>query len=374
MINITNKYDCCGCTACANVCKNQAITMIPDALGFSYPKVDLNVCTNCGLCDKVCSFNDNYDVSLNFTEPIAFGARHKDINEVMRSRSGAVFVAISDNIIEQGGIIYGVGFAEHFRVTHKRATTMTERDEFRGSKYVQSDLSNVFAQVKKDLTEGNVVLFIGTGCQCSGLNAFIGKKLRKKLIIADIACHGVPSPKYWQDYIFYMEARWGKLIKINFRDKEKYGWTAHHETLIFENGHIEYPQKSFYDSIVFRPSCYTCHFCNTKRPSDITLADYWGWEKQNTTVNQDDKGVSLVLINTEKGLSLWQNVKEKLNFFEADKETYLQPNLKAPTKEHPKRKKWEEDYIKYGFNYVYCHNYNIPSMWSRIKNKIKRYL
>ncbi len=236
MIHITNPADCCGCTACASICAHDAITMKPDALGFLYPEVDMGKCTDCGLCEKVCAFNENYDTSLNFPEPIAYGARHKDINEVMRSRSGAVFVAISDYVLEKGGVVYGAGYTDHFRVIHKRATTKEERDEFRGSKYVQSDMNTVFCQVKEDLKKGLIVLFSGTPCQTSGLNSFIGNKLRKNLILVDLVCHGVPGPYLWRDFIEYLEKKEGAAITwVNFRDKELFGWAAHHETFKFEN-------------------------------------------------------------------------------------------------------------------------------------------
>ena len=194
MINITNPADCCGCTACASICNHDAIIMKPDALGFLYPEVDGDKCTNCGLCEKVCSFNDNYDTSLNFKDPVAYGARHKNIDEVMKSRSGAVFVALSDYILDNGGIVYGAGYTDHFRVVHKRATTKDERDEFRGSKYVQSDMNSIFRQVKNDLKNGFTVLFSGTPCQTSGLSSYVGKTLRENLILIDLVCHGVPGP------------------------------------------------------------------------------------------------------------------------------------------------------------------------------------
>lgn len=169
--------------------------------------------------------------------PIAFAGRHKDMSEVMRSRSGAAFVAISDYILEQGGVVYGAGYKDRFRVAHKRATTKEERDEFRGSKYVQSDLTGVFRQVKEDLKNGLTVLFSGTPCQTAGLNAFVGKKLCENLYLLDLACHGVPGPYVWRDYLAYLEKIHGsKIIYVNFRDKEKYGWSAHKESFKFENG------------------------------------------------------------------------------------------------------------------------------------------
>lgn len=237
MIRITNPADCCGCTACASICTHDAITMQPDTLGFLYPKVDETLCTNCGLCEKVCAFNNSYDKSHNLDKPIVYAARHKNIHEVETSRSGAAFIALSDYIIERGGVIYGAGYTDHFRVVHKRATTKEERNEFKGSKYVQSDLSTVFRQIKKDLQDGLVVLFSGTPCQTAGLNSFIGKRLRKNLILVDIVCHGVPGPYLWRDYLSFLEKKYGSTICwVNFRDKQEYGWAAHRESFKFVNG------------------------------------------------------------------------------------------------------------------------------------------
>ena len=240
MIEIKNPADCCGCTACASICAHNAITMKPDALGFLYPEVDKDKCVNCGMCEKVCAFNDHYDTSLNLEKPIAYGARHKDMHEIETSRSGAAFIAISDYILENGGVVYGAGYTDHFRVVHKRATTKEERNEFKGSKYVQSDMTGVFRQVKKDLRDGLTVLFSGTPCQTSGLNSYVGKRLRQNLFLVDIVCHGVPSPYMWRDYLSYLEEKQGSPICwVNFRDKQKYGWAAHHETFKFVKGGVK---------------------------------------------------------------------------------------------------------------------------------------
>ena len=190
MIEILDYSKCCGCTACANICAHHAITMVPDALGFVYPKVDKSKCVDCGLCEKVCSFHVGYNVKDNFQYPIAIGARHKDISEIEKSRSGATFVAVSDYILENGGIVYGVGYKEHFRICHKRATTKEQRDEFRGSKYVQSDLKGIFPQIKQDLKDVYIVLFTGTPCQTSGLKSYIGKSLNKNLYLIDVVLSG----------------------------------------------------------------------------------------------------------------------------------------------------------------------------------------
>lgn len=368
MIQINNPADCCGCTACASICAHDAITMKPDALGFLYPEVDKEKCVDCGLCEKVCAFNDHYDTSLNLEKPLAYGARHKDMNEVETSRSGAAFIAISDYILEQGGVVYGAGYTDHFRVVHKRATTKEERDEFKGSKYVQSDMTGVFRQVKKDLRDGLMVLFSGTPCQTSGLNSYVGKKLRENLFLVDIVCHGVPSPFMWRDYIAYLEKKQGSpIVWVNFRDKQKYGWAAHHETFKFKNGGGKMSFTFlFYKHIMLRRSCQKCKYCNLKRPSDISLADFWGWKNTDQDINADDKGLSLVFLNTEKGKILFEKVRERMITIPAELDNCMQPNLKHPTVFDSRRNKFEQDYKNKGFEYVFK-KYGENSLNSRIE-------
>lgn len=353
MIKINDKADCCGCTACASICPHDAIIMQADAMGFLYPVVDEVMCVDCHLCEKVCAFHDKYDISLNFLQPEVYGARHKDVHEIERSRSGAAFVAISDWILKQGGVVYGAGYKDHFRVAHKRAVSRKERDEFRGSKYVQSDLTGVFKAVKNDLKDGLIVMFSGTPCQTSGLNSFVGK-MRTNLYLVDIVCHGVPGPYLWRDFIAYIEKKQGdKVCWLNFRDKQEFGWTAHKETFKFVNGQgkMIFP-LSFYKHIMFRHSCGKCPYTNTKRPSDITIGDFWGWEKTDQAFNVDDKGASLVFVNTEKGRNLFEVVQDKMNIIPVKLEDCMQPNLCHPSDIHPKRMEFEKDYQHKGFVYV----------------------
>lgn len=374
MIQIINKADCCGCTACASICTHHAITMKPDALGFLYPTVDKDKCVECGLCERVCAFNSNYDKSLNLTQPVAFAARHKDMRQLESSRSGAAFIAISDYILEKGGVIYGAAYDNHFRVVHKRATTKIELNDFKGSKYVQSDLTNIFYQIKNDLKNEKIVLFSGTPCQTSGLASYIGNRLRDKLFMVDIVCHGVPSPYIWKDYLEYLEKKQGsKICSVNFRDKQKFGWKAHKETYRFTKGEKTSTAFTylFYQHIMFRDSCGKCHFTNTQRPSDITIADFWGWEKTDPNFNIDDKGVSLILINTEKGRQLFKSASKDLNTIPAKLENCLQPNLLYPSKIHPDRIKFEQDYQDKGFLYI-LKMYGNLGWKSKIKNFIQR--
>ncbi|MDE6291475.1 MAG: 4Fe-4S dicluster domain-containing protein, partial [Muribaculaceae bacterium] len=188
MIIINDKRECSGCSACYAICGRNAIEMKDDSLGFKYPDVDPEKCVECGLCEKVCAFNDDYSTPDNYEQPLAIGGRHNNIKEVDKSRSGGIFAALSDVILSDGGVIYGAGYDSSFRVMHKRATSAAERDELRGSKYVQSDMGDVFRQVESDLKANRNVLFSGTPCQTAGLSSFL--KLRKvncdRLLICDI--------------------------------------------------------------------------------------------------------------------------------------------------------------------------------------------
>lgn len=375
MILIKDKADCCGCTACASICPKDAITMEPDTLGFKYPILDVDKCINCGLCEKVCAFNDKYDKSLNLKEPEIYAVRHKDMHEIETSRSGAAFIAISDYILDNGGIVYGVGYKDHFRVAHKRATTKEERNEFKGSKYVQSDLEGIFRQVKEDLKKGNTVLFSGTPCQTAGINSYIGKKLRENLVLVDIVCHGVPSPYIWRDYLVYIEKKYkSKVVKVNFRDKSRIGWSGHIESFVFENGNkIESKKYTdlFYKHIMLRPSCGNCHYTNFRRPSDITLADFWGWEKTDKDINADNKGISLCVLNTQKGLNIFNLIGAHINVVPVQFKNCLQPNLLHPTLLHPNSKKFEKYYISRDFGNLIEYNFN-KGLYYMFRNLVLR--
>ena len=356
MIQLKDKSNCCGCTACATICPHDAISMKPDAMGFLYPNIDYTLCVDCHLCEKVCAFNENYDKYLNLSQPIAFGARHIDMKEIEKSRSGAAFVALSDLVLDNGGVIYGAGYKDHFRVAHKRATNREQRDEFRESKYVQSDLSGVFKAVLADLENGLIVLFSGTPCQTAGLNSFIGKKLRENLILVDIVCHGVPGPYLWRDYIEYIEKKYKDIVsEVHFRDKHKYGWRSHKESFKLLNG-LDITSGTytflFYEHIMFRHSCGVCPYTNIYRPSDITIADFWGWEKINPDFNSDDKGASLILLNTDKGVQLFEKIKNKMIVIRVNIEDCLQPNLCYPSIINSNREKFEKDYTRKGIVYV----------------------
>lgn len=386
MINIQDKSACSGCTACSAVCGRNAITMTPDGMGFKYPVVDMEKCVECGLCEKVCAFKPDYRTPENFDSPRIYAARQKEIAEIEKSRSGGVFAAISDVILEEGGVVYGAGYDSSFRVLHKKAVTKEQRDEFRGSKYVQSDMDGIFRQVAEDLKAGLNVLFSGTPCQTAGLQSFLTlrKVNREKLFVCDIVCHGVPSPFIWRDYLDYIQRKEGKkVIGVNFRDKSKLGWAAHKESFKFDDGYTyTYTYTyTFCQHIMFRHSCGVCHYTNLRRTGDITLADFWGWEKIDKSINADNKGVSLIFVNTPKGADMFDKISVRLNAIPTTADKCMQPNLQHPSEIHPQRNKFEDDYIKYGFektmkrHALMGNRYKMKILINAVnKNSIKRFL
>ena len=366
-----NRRDCSGCSACMSICQHNAIEMRADTLGFLYPRIDETKCVKCGLCLKACSFNDFYEDSCELNPIITYAARHKNVNEIITSRSGAVFIALSDWVLLQGGVVYGVGYDRQFRVIHKRAISKMERDEFKGSKYSQSDIGNAFKNVSSDLRKGEIVLFSGTPCQVSGLKKYLSL-LRidtAKLYLVDIICHGVASPAIWRDYLNYLEKTEKKrLIKVDFRDKSIFGWDGlHKESFTYENNIKKTYSYTYYSDLIIRPSCNNCPYTNLKRPSDITIGDCWGIEKISNEFNKDGRGVSLVLCNSEKGASLMSRVYDVLDVLEVDITQCLQPNLCRPTPRHSLCDDFETDYKNRGFVYVRNKYGNVG-----IKNFIKR--
>lgn len=368
-----DKSKCCACTACKNICPKQAIEMISDKKGFLYPKINENKCIKCGLCEKVCFYNTGYKVLDDHLNKIeTYAIKHKDFNIRMNSRSGGIFTALSDYILDNKGVTYGVGYKENFVVCYKRAETKEERNNFRGSKYVQSELNDMFKRVKNDLENNRWVLFSGTPCHVAGLVKYLGKKKYEKLLLVDIVCHGVPSPKMFNDYIYYIEKKYNNRINnFNFRDKT-FGWTQSIES--FEIQGKKYA-KTIYSNLFnsclsFRESCYNCQFTNLSRPSDITIADCWGIAENRPDID-DNKGVSLVIINTEKGKFIQENILSNLEYYIIDINDYLQPRLREPNKRSEKVDVFWDDYLNNGFTYI-AKKYGTISFFDRVKGKIKR--
>lgn len=306
---------------------------------------------------------------------MAYAVKNKDKKILKASRSGGFFSALSDIVLEMKGIIYGCVLDDSFRAVHVRAETDEIRDRMRGSKYVQSDVGNIFKEVKTDLLNGKVVLFTGTSCQIAGLKSFLGGEYNN-LLCVDILCHGVPSPLIWQDYLQWMEKKYGTCIKVDFRNKENFGWREHIETLSFKRRRKNLCIDSrvyttlFYKHLVIRPSCFVCPYKKCERISDITIADYWGVEN-NVPQFDDNKGVSLVIVNNEKGEEFFEILKDKINFIRTDINNSLQPPLIGNYELPQERKQFWEDYKDMSFNDLVS-KYAKENLYKKIKLKLKR--
>ena len=354
MINITDKTLCSGCTACAAVCGHKAITMEPDGLGFLYPRVDPDKCVGCGLCDRVCSFEAPQKRAKGYPE--TYLARHKNDEEVKKSKSGAAFVVLSDVILNESGIVYGAKLNANHLVEHAGATSAQGRDEFRGSKYIQSDLRDIFVKIKSDLRQGKKVLFSGTPCQVAGLKSYIGPQLSENLFLVDLLCHGVASPAVWSDYTKSLERRKGHKIVSCIPRNPKYGWYNNVDTFVFDDGsrlNSEYFTGYIYHKwITQRWSCKVCPFTTLDRVSDITIGDAWGAGRVAPGFDKDDAGCSIVMINTEKGKSLFEAASANTNLRQVDIGEMMQPVMMQPTAFHPKRQAFEDAYTTHGYRYV----------------------
>ena len=304
MVNVTRKEDCCGCAACVQVCPKSCIAMVRDAEGFDYPKADSERCISCGLCEKVCPVSHAQAEPAG--EPKAFAAYGPDKDRA-ESSSGGIFAQLARQTLAQGGLVFGAAMAEDGKTAvHMAIDGEGDLPRLQGSKYLQSHMGNCFRQAKEALDVGRAVLFTGTPCQIEGLLHFLGRDY-ENLVTADVICHGVPSEKLWQKYLDCQQRHHGsRVTRVSFRDKRQ-GWKSFSMALTFENGK-QYAKKLYFDTylqlflqdLCLRPSCYACPSRKKHRVSDLTLGDFWGCDRVCPEMD-DDTGLSLVLIHSEKG-------------------------------------------------------------------------
>jgi coenzyme F420-reducing hydrogenase beta subunit len=384
MINVgeKEKINCDGCEACEQICPvDTCIIMKFDEEGFLYPNINNDICISCSKCVDHCHLENTPNLHERLDKPIVYAAINK--NEVIRkkSTSGGIFTLIAENILSKGGIVFGVQLSEQQIVEHTKIDNISDLKKLRGSKYVQSTTNGTFSEVKELLRLNKEVLYSGVPCQIEGLYAYLNKEY-SNLTTVSIVCHGVPSPKVFEMYTQYLSDKYKSKIKsILFRDKEL-GWKKSAFKVEFENKK-EYKNivgkdpfsNSFLTNLYLRPAC---HNCNAKSTSDIILGDFWGVDSKLPKWD-DDKGTSLVLINTIKGQKRFLEIKNQCKYTEATFEHALErnPNLLYFSKPADGRDDFMKD-LSYGkpMNYLIKKHMNkqIATLWNRIKRKIKRIL
>ena len=376
MIKIKDKKDCCGCYACYSICPKQCITMKADEEGFWYPVVNQDKCINCNLCKKVCPIINKPECISYDRKAYAMYNKNEDVR--LQSSSGGIFTLLAEYIINNNGKVYGATFDDDFNVKHIGIDKLENISLLQGSKYVQSKIENVYKSVKTDLNNGRQVLFTGTPCQVVGLKSFFLLEY-DNLILMDIVCHGVPSPLIWQKYLDELKKSYKQNIQqIYFRNKDT-GWKNYSIKIVFDKdiykkiGLNDVYMRGFIGDIYLRPSCYSCKFKGIERISDITVADFWGI--QNVKPKMDDnKGISLVVIQSEKGKAIFEKVKENIEFVNVNINESLKYNPSAlkPVTYNVKR---DEFFAELSMNKnieELIKRYTKRNIVQRIKMKIKR--
>lgn len=374
MIELFDKPEhCCGCSTCRAACPVSAISFYTDDKGFEYPSIDRSLCINCGLCVRVCDLKQSVDESRNAVK--IYAAKIKDDEVRMRSSSGGMFTAFSDYFLQRGGTVYGAAHNENLETVHIRADNVHDRDKCIGSKYVQSRMGDVFSQVREDLKSGKDVFFTGTPCQVAGLNSYLKYSScpADKLFTADLVCHGVPSPLMFREYIKFCEAQAKKKIrryihrpyaKIQYMDR----------TEDCTNIIVAVWGNLYYSHLMTRPSCLKCKYARPHRYGDITIGDFWGIENIMPDFF-DDKGVSLLFLNTDKSAGVFEVIKDTLITRESSLEacTPRNPNLLSPSVCKLDQDKFWQFYHENGFEAV-ARRYGGYDMKHKIKKRIKNIL
>lgn len=318
MINIKNKTLCCGCEACVQRCPKHCISLVEDTEGFLYPQVDLSMCVDCGFCENVCPVINQ---SVERYPQAVYASINSDSDICLSSSSGGVFSALSEAVLSQGGVVFGVCWDKDWKLVFDYTESKDDLVRFRGSKYLQAHVGEAYIKAEQFLKLGRQVLFTGTACQILGLKKYLRRDY-DNLLLVDVICHGVPSPKVWKKYLDeqlkLIERERGRcyhITSINFRDKSV-GWKNYKFSIELKrsDGEIEYFTQSskqnifmrgFLFDIYLRPSCYSCPARLGKSGSDITLGDFWGIKQFKPEID-DTQGVSAVMVNTSRG-AFWYN-------------------------------------------------------------------
>ncbi len=333
MIHIERKSECCGCNACGDICPKGAISFVTDEEGFWYPQVDQSKCVDCGLCEKVCPMLHVDELrERNSPQPVCYEGQHKNIEVVFASTSGGMFSALADVAYRKKGYVGGAVHNADFSVSQFISNDRQDLQRLRRSKDLQSNSEGFFQEVRKAVQTGEQVLVCGVPCQMAALRSFLQKDY-DNLVIVDLICLGVNSPKVWRKYLEYIEEKYGaKIVDTENKNKE-YGWRNLTQKFMLTNGEEIFDTcenslfiKGFIGSRLYcRPSCYACKFKGFPRLADITIGDYWGKEKHSVEPD-DNLGTSVILVNTNKGAAYFEQVKKRIHCKEIPLEWIVQGN------------------------------------------------
>lgn len=353
MIYIEDKALCCGCSACEQICPRSCIRMEEDSEGFLYPVVAAEDCINCKLCEKVCPVLNRYPAK---EEPLKCYLG-KTTDEIIRSHSssGGIFAEVANFVIQKGGVVFGVRFDDHWNAIYGYTESTSGLKTFYGSKYVQANPRKAYTLAKKFLSEGRIVLYSGTPCVIAGLNHFLQKKY-DNLITLDIVCHSIPSAKIWGKYLLELSKQNDAIVKdVSFRNKSNtwshYSLCVTMETSSGETIHMVEPKeknaymRGFLNDLYTRPSCEQCPARNYTSESDITLADAWGINKFHPELN-DEKGISHVLINSERGAQVFNSLETCLNCICIRYDEVLPHSLHLPLIKSSKHNPYRQDFFR----------------------------
>ena len=377
MITITNKKECCGCSACYNICPKDAIIMKPDSEGFLYPKVSEELCINCGLCEKTCPVVHKLEPQEKGLEK-AYLLQHKNETVLMESTSGGAFSVIAEYVLRKQGIVYGAAFNKDFKVVHEGLEKREDIYRFRNSKYVQSDINTTFREVKSNLNQGRIVCYSGTPCQINALKKYLGKEY-ENLITVDVVCRAVPSPGIWKSYVEWLSNK-GHISSIRFRDKEL-GYQYSTMKVSYQSGKtIRKGSESdcwlrmFLSGMIIRPSCTDCKFKSPNRVSDFTIWDCFNVYKLDKSINEN-KGVTRILVHSKKGEEILKIISESIIIKAIPYSSCISgvKQLKESAEMNRDRKAFFEDYKKMTFEELMNKYYpNTPTI--QMKAMVRRML
>ena len=374
---------CIGCTSCVNSCPTNAIIMTTDEDGFYTAKISSELCIQCGKCSSVCPIINGVIKDYEFVSAYAGYNKSNVINN--KSTSGGLFYTMAKYVIENmNGVVCGATMDDSLKVKHIVIDKVIDIEKLQGSKYVQSNVGNSFYNIKKLLDEKRVVLFSGTPCQVNGLKRFLNNDY-DNLITVDLVCHGVPSPKMFNDYITFLEKKYrSKILEYKFRCKNHKCAQSYDTKIVFHNGKniiISGDDDVFTNNYLANKlqnkNCYDCRFTSLKRDSDITLGDYWGIEESHPEI-VSNYGISLVLVNTLKGQKIFENISDEIYFVKTTKEKILRKNnhLKTTPVMNNTREIIFSKYRKIGFSSLFYYKYFIGKKLGiyLLKRKIRRFI